>query len=71
MPSAQTAITGPKGIACPQCNAVPGQTITLDVISTRNPCPGVRVRYRKCSSCGHRFRTREVIVDGPKFANPK
>ncbi len=71
-PSAQTS-SGPKGLACPGCNAAPGQLIpgsakkvSLDVVSTRNPAPGVRVRYRRCSGCGHRFRTREVIIDGPK-----
>ena len=42
------------GFACPQCRGV-----RLFVYRTRRPCPGLVVRYRKCTACGHRIVTDE------------
>jgi len=47
----------PKGLFCPNCRGV-----RLAVTTTKRPCPGRRVRYRKCTACGTRIRTVEVIT---------
>ncbi len=46
----------PKGIYCPECRGV-----RLAVIKVRRVCPGVTVRYRKCSACGARLVTEERV----------
>ncbi|WP_439628803.1 NrdR family transcriptional regulator [Gemmata sp.] len=53
-------MSSPKGLYCPNCRGV-----RLTVSSSKKPAPGVKVRYRKCSTCGHRFTTREVVVNRP------
>lgn len=47
----------PRGPYCPTCHGT-----RLPVVRTRRPCPGVRVRYRRCADCGERVKTREVVV---------
>jgi transcriptional regulator NrdR family protein len=49
--------TSPKGLHCPSCHGV-----RLTVICTKKPCPGVRVRYRKCTACGQKVTTKEIII---------
>jgi transcriptional regulator NrdR family protein len=46
-----------KGLSCPECRGV-----RLTVYSSRRPGAGVKLRYRKCSACGCRVKTREVVV---------
>jgi transcriptional regulator NrdR family protein len=46
-----------KGLHCPVCRGV-----RLAVSHTRNPAPGVRVRYQQCTACSTRVKTREVVV---------
>lgn len=46
-----------KGMYCSSCHGV-----RLTVASTYSPLPGVKVRYRRCSACGSRVTTREVVV---------
>ncbi|VTU02447.1 : Ogr_Delta [Gemmataceae bacterium] len=53
----------PKGLYCPNCRGV-----RLTVSSSKKPAPGIKVRYRRCSTCGHRFSTREVVVTRPHAA---
>lgn len=47
----------PKGLYCPACRGV-----RLTVAASRCPCPGVRVRYRRCTTCGAHLVTREIVV---------
>lgn len=47
----------PLGISCPQCRVT-----RVDVLATRYPAPGQVTRYRQCSGCGCRFKTRETMV---------
>jgi len=47
----------PKGLHCPGCKG-----FRLTVTDTVKPAAGVRIRYRCCSACGTRIKTREVIV---------
>ena len=49
--------TNPRGLFCPDCGGV-----RLTVVSSRRPCPGVKIRYRKCSACGVNLTTREVVI---------
>ncbi len=46
----------PKGLYCPQCRGV-----RLTVVKTVLPCPGVRIRYRKCSTCNAKIKTTETV----------
>lgn len=46
----------PKGIYCPSCRGV-----RLAVLATRRPCPGLVLRYRKCSACDARLVTEERV----------
>lgn len=55
----------PKGLYCPTCHGV-----RLTVNSSTRPAPGVKVRYRACSACGHRFKTREVVVSHRAASRP-
>lgn len=50
----------PKGLYCPSCRGV-----RLTVISSKKPAPGIKIRYRRCGACSHRFSTREVVVTRP------
>lgn len=47
----------PRGLYCPDCRGV-----RLTVTDTTRPAPGVRIRYRSCSACGCKLKTREVVV---------
>lgn len=47
----------PKGLYCPTCRGV-----RLTVTHSQRPAPGVRIRYRRCTACGSRVKTRETIV---------
>lgn len=47
----------PKGIYCPSCRGV-----RLAVYCTKRPCPGIRIRYRRCSACNTRVKTKEVVI---------
>lgn len=47
----------PRGISCPTCGGV-----LLKVISGAKLIPGVKIRYRKCASCGSRIKTRETVL---------
>lgn len=47
----------PKGLYCPECKGH-----RLFVTCTKKPCPGVRVRYLRCSACSLKLKTREVLV---------
>lgn len=47
----------PKGLFCPECRGV-----RLTVTDTTKPVAGVRIRYRVCSACGCKLKTREVVV---------
>ena len=51
------ASPGPRGLYCPDCRGV-----RLTVTSSSRPCAGVKIRYRKCSACGLRLKTREIVV---------
>ncbi|HVL14486.1 MAG TPA: hypothetical protein VM529_18075 [Gemmata sp.] len=46
-----------RGISCPTCR---GQRLAVSY--THQPAPGVRVRYRECSACGTRMKTRETVA---------
>lgn len=46
-----------RGLFCPQC-----QGHRLTVLYTKHPCPGVKIRYRRCAVCCCRMTTREVVV---------
>ena len=48
----------PKGLYCPSCRGV---RLTVRVIYKRR-ATGVYIRYRECSACGCRFKTREHFV---------
>jgi hypothetical protein len=53
-----------RGFACPSCVGV-----RLFVYRTRRPCAGKVLRYRMCSSCGHRQTTEEKfghVLPAPK-----
>lgn len=52
-----------RGLFCPRCSGT-----DLAVTHCRHPCPGVRVRYRRCAKCGCRVVTRETVV---KWTYPK
>lgn len=57
MPETPTAtMPSPMGIHCPDCKSP-----RLRVRETLDPCPGVRVRYRRCLNCACVVRTREII----------
>lgn len=42
---------------CPKCSE-----FTTAIYATKHPAPDRIVRYRKCSSCGHRFHGVEIIM---------
>lgn len=46
----------PKGLFCPHCGGV-----RLNVICSRKRCSGARHRYRRCTTCGTKLYTREVV----------
>lgn len=46
----------PKGIYCPSCRGV-----RFTVVTTRRPCPGLTVRYRRCTACGTKITTEDRI----------
>lgn len=54
-----------KGFACPTCRGH-----RLYVVQSRRPAPGLVVRYRECSVCGHREVTEERVSRARK-ARPK
>lgn len=45
-----------KGFPCPVCKGV-----RLMACGTRYPAPGITVRYRRCTACGHKIVTRERV----------
>lgn len=55
----------PMGLYCPDCRGV-----RLTVVSSKRPCPGVKVRYRRCSACGLRLTTREVVTQSRRMKPP-
>ena len=54
---AESPTPKPKGLHCPSCGGY-----RLTVITTKKPCPGVKIRYRRCSACSTRLTTREVVI---------
>lgn len=50
-------VANPKGLYCPNCRGV-----RLTFHRTYKPCPGVTFRYRRCSACHLRIKTKEIIV---------
>ena len=46
-----------KGFYCPDCRGV-----RLAVTTTEKACPGLIVRYRRCSACGLRIVTEERVA---------
>ena len=55
----------PRGLYCPSCRGV-----RLTVRHTKTPCPGVKVRYRKCTTCERILKTQEVVVKLITVAKP-
>jgi len=62
MPKPEKPEKSPMGLFCPYCHGA-----RLAVVSVSRPCPGLKVRYRKCSACGCRLTTREVVVRSKKM----
>lgn len=56
-----------KHVACPECNT------TTEITCLRNKNEGaLRIRYRKCPSCNHKFKTSQTISPsiGPEVITP-
>ena len=51
-------MTKPKGLHCP---APTCQSTHLRVLSVRRPCPGKKVRHLRCTACGTRMKSTEVL----------
>jgi transcriptional regulator NrdR family protein len=47
----------PKGLHCPECRGA-----RVLVLSSYRPVAGRKFRYRKCTACGCRFKTVEIVV---------
>lgn len=47
----------PKGLSCPRCGKK-----KLVVTGDYEPAAGVRWRYRRCSNCGAKLKSRETLV---------
>jgi transcriptional regulator NrdR family protein len=51
------------GLCCPSCG-----NSELPVVSSYRPVAGLKFRYRKCTKCGAKWRTKETFDNPPPIA---
>lgn len=56
-------MSNPRGFYCPSCRGH-----RLSVTTVKRPCPGLVVRYRRCTACGAKLITEERVA---KTRRPK